>query len=251
MKSDGLILLLKFPEQGKVKTRLAKTLGNELTYGLYECFIQDLLEKCDNQHYDLHLFLTPVEKMAEMALQIGQKHGLHAQQGADLGERMKNAFITMFKLNYERCIILGSDYPNIPAQLPQKAFKYLHTAKGVIAPSTDGGYYLLGFQREEFCSDVFSHVDWSTEKVFQQTMSIFNTAGIFPKILPEGQDIDEFADLEHLINGCLNKNDSFYASHTMDFIRKHKNELEEKKKEGPTNYSNLHELTQKKMTNPF
>ena len=232
-KSDcGLILFLKFPQKGKVKTRLAKDLGDSITLKLYRCFIRDMLEKLRRLPYSLHLFAVPPEKIPALRRWLGKTgpFSLHPQEGCSLGERMKHAFEKMFQAGYESCIITGSDLPDLPLSVPAEAFGALKTHEAVIAPTPDGGYYILGFQRRHFCKAVFENIKWSTELVFQQTMTVFKQKKIRVKILREWQDVDDFNDLEDLIKRNMKVDGESNASRTMKFLMKHKDKIMRKRK---------------------
>jgi rSAM/selenodomain-associated transferase 1 len=225
MKRRGLILFLKYPEVGKVKTRLAKDIGDTLAAGLYECFVSDLVEKLVTLDCDLHLFMTPREKLEDMQEWLAAELPLHVQEGADLGERMEHAFLKLFRLGYETCVIMGSDLPDVPVEIPREAFKCLEFNPAVIGPSQDGGYYLIGFQRSSFCRAVFHQVEWSTEQVFRQTMAIFQREALKPEILREWQDIDSVEDLEDLFDRSLDNSVPFNSSRTMRYLQQHRQEI--------------------------
>jgi rSAM/selenodomain-associated transferase 1 len=218
---NGLILLVRFPEIGKVKTRLAEKIGDELTLGLYECFVRDTVDRLKKLDCDLHVFVTPGEQLINMKLWLREDFPLHPQEGDDLGERMKNAFSKMFKLGYTSCVIMGSDMPDVPVTV--EAFRKLANADAVIAPTEDGGYYLLGFRRDNFLPGVFHRVEWSTEKVFAQTMDIFFKSKRTPVILPVWWDIDTYSDLLAFFRRNEN-NDAFQTSHTMKYMLTHRSQ---------------------------
>ena len=226
-KNCGLIFFLKYPQKEKIKTRLAKVIGDSFTLELYRCFILDMLEKLKNLPYPLHLFIAPPEKVPAMRQWLGKglPISFHPQEGGDLGERMKNAFEKMFQLGYNSCIIMGSDFPDLPLSVPIEAFEKLKTFGAVIAPTLDGGYYLLGFQRDHFCRTVFQNVEWSTDRVFQQTMNIFKQTNARVKTLRKWRDVDDLDDLEDLLERNIKGNSEFKESHTMRFLIKHKGKI--------------------------
>jgi rSAM/selenodomain-associated transferase 2/rSAM/selenodomain-associated transferase 1 len=201
-KKKGLFMFLKYPEKGKVKTRLAQSVGDIKAVELYKEFVEELLAKLQKQNYDLHLFFTPTEREKEIKEWLDTDLPLHPQKGDDLGERMNHAFLEMFNLGYDTCVITGSDCPDVPAEVFDEAFDALESNKAVIAPTKDGGYYLLGFQRDNLCEKVFQHISWSTEKVFQQTITILNHEGYTPTTLRQWQDIDTIEDFNDM---CLRR----------------------------------------------
>ena len=219
----GLVLFLKYPQKGTVKTRLAKRIGDTLTLRLYECFIRDMLDKSIALPYDLHIFVASPDKVAAMYQWLGRDLPVHGQKGRNLGERMKQTFEKMFQLGYESCVLMGSDFPDLPASVVTGAFAGLETSEAVIAPAVDGGYYLIGFQRLHFCESVFQNVAWSTERVFQQTMDIFKQEKIRVKILRKWWDVDDFDELKNFME--RNINSDFANSRTMKFLLQHKKEI--------------------------
>lgn len=218
----GIIFFLKYPRKGKVKTRLAAKKGETFTLKLYECFIADMLRKLGtaaSEAFHVHLFLTPGETIPGMfrwLATIGEKFPIHAQEGENLGERMVHAFEQMFRMEYETCILIGSDLPDLPARVLEDALRSLTVSDAVIGPTWDGGYYLLGFRRDTFCRDVFHGIRWSTGTVFRETMKIFRRKGLQVKILPRWRDVDDADDLEAFME--RNKNSDFKDSETMRFL---------------------------------
>lgn len=203
---------------GKVKTRLAHAIGDEAALKLYKCFVKDTVEKLKKLDCDIHLFLTREATKGDMRAWLGSNLPRHVQEGNDLGERMKNAFYDMFGLGYGSCLVMGTDLPDVPLTVPVEAFHKLEKSGAVIAPSEDGGYYLLGFQRAGFLPAVFHRVEWGTDKVFSQTLDIFQRHQRSPLILPVWWDVDDIGDLEDLFRRNQN-NQAFQSSHTMKVLR--------------------------------
>ena len=223
----GLVFFLKYPQKGKIKTRLAKVIGDSVTLELYQCFIRDMLDKLKRLPYPLHLFIAPPGKVPAMHRWLGEDYSIsfHPQEGNDLGERMKNAFENMFQSGPDYCILMGSDFPDLPLAVPAAALAELKTNEAVIAPTVDGGYYLLGFQRDHFCRAVFQNLEWSTDRVFQQTMNIFQQKNLRVKTLPRWRDVDDIEDLEDLLERNIDGKSEFQDSRTMRFLIKHKEKI--------------------------
>ncbi len=215
----GIIFLLKYPQKGKVKTRLASEKGETFTLKLYECFVRDMLKKLGTVESHVHLFLTPgdtVPAMHRWLAGTGERFPVHAQEGRDLGERMAHAFGHMFRVGCETCIIIGSDLPDLPVPVLEEALESLSGSEAVIGPTVDGGYYLLGFRRDTFCRDVFRGIPWSTDTVFQETMEIFRRRGYRVKTLRRRRDVDDARDLDAFIE--RNRAGDFSDSETMRFL---------------------------------
>ncbi len=126
-------------------------------------------------------------------------HYLYMRQiGENLGERMKNAFIEAFSMNFRRVVLIGSDIPGLPLEFIEEAFTSLEETDVVIGPSLDGGYYLIGFKDKKFCPAAFKGIPWSTERVFEETMKVLKREGLTVHTLQPQRDIDTIEDLKSL-----------------------------------------------------
>lgn len=191
MKKDLLIVFLRAPERGRVKTRLAATLGDDRALAIY----RELLD------HTLHVS-APVRctKQAWYAdgipdIDIAADHGFAAriQQGKDLGERMAHAIANGFDDGYDRVMIIGTDCPGISTTVLEEAFAALDQQDAVIGPARDGGYYLLGMRR--MIPDVFHDKVWSSDTVLRSTIADLDRLDATYSLLPELIDVDTEADL--------------------------------------------------------
>ncbi|MBI2470333.1 MAG: TIGR04282 family arsenosugar biosynthesis glycosyltransferase [Planctomycetes bacterium] len=203
----ALIIFLKYPEPGKVKTRLAKALGDEKACSIYKLLAERVIKSVFSKNpltYDVHIFFTPDDKNNEITAwlksildnnqAIGAKYS--PQKGSDLGERMSNAFEQIFcGKGCKRGIIIGTDCPEIDATLIENAFDLLKGKDIIIGPCKDGGYYLLGMSKH--VHDLFVDIDWSTDQVFSQTMEKVQKNNLSCGILKTLTDIDTIEDLQH------------------------------------------------------
>ena len=117
----------------------------------------------------------------------------HVQTGEDLGERMFNAFSDVLK-THDNAVIIGSDCPTLTADILTMAFEKLENNDFVVGPSTDGGYYLLGFGQNNATDFIFKNMDWSTESVLPTTLKRISAQGKTAFLLPELTDVDEEKD---------------------------------------------------------
>ncbi|OPY13114.1 MAG: 2-phospho-L-lactate guanylyltransferase [Syntrophus sp. PtaB.Bin001] len=195
MDKRKILLFVKYPEPGKVKTRLEPLLDSNCAARLYGCFVLDLLETLIGTGYALRIVYDAPGKREEIARLFGEHYDYRPQEGADLGERMKKAFLSSFAEGVTSVVLLGSDLPDLPGAVLKEAFSALEEFDGVLGPSVDGGYYLVGFRREGFCPSVFDGIPWSTENVFPETMSRFHKARRTVSLLPPGRDLDTPEDL--------------------------------------------------------
>lgn len=156
IKDRCLILFVKYPEKGKVKSRLAQSWTDDLAAGLYENFVNDMIVTLEKGSFSLRIYFHPPEKEEEVKKLWGEKYQYAAQRGADLGERMKNAFLQEFAAGFQMVVLIGSDCPDLPVDIIAESFRVLENKTGsVIGPAADGGYYLIGFRKDTFCPEIF------------------------------------------------------------------------------------------------
>lgn len=208
--TNVLIIFLKYPEPGKVKTRLARVIGNEKACEVYTRLAEGILKNISSKkpgRYDLSIFYAPADKGNEIrswlkpVLNDDSETGIQyiPQEGDDLGERMSNAFHRVLRAKeYTKAypcnaVIIGTDCPGIDIALIESAFGILHEKDVVIGPSEDGGYYLLGMSR--FIPDLFKDIAWSTDRVFSQTIKRIQKNDLSCDLLKVLIDIDTPEDL--------------------------------------------------------
>ncbi len=200
-----LIIFLKYPEPGKVKTRLAKDIGDEKACAVYKSLAENVIKNIFTKNpgtYNVHIFFTPADRETEIMTWLkpilddnqGIKTQFRTQEGSNLGKRMSTAFKEILQeKGCKKCIIIGTDCPEIDATLIENAFGVLKEKDVVIGPCRDGGYYLLGMSRP--ASDLFVDIDWSTDRVFEQTMEKVRKNILSYGILKTLVDIDTMEDL--------------------------------------------------------
>lgn len=191
-----LMVVVKEPVVGQVKTRLAAGVGGAYALALYQAFVADTIATARMvPGVDLGLVFWPPSAHAYFH-RLCQDAVLFPQHGADLGERLLTAFEQAHAAGYERCVIMSSDSPNLPADYLQHAFALLDQASVVLGPCEDGGYYLIGLRTPQ--PVLFRDITWSTEVVYQQTLERAEEAGLQLATLPGWYDIDTAADLNRL-----------------------------------------------------
>ncbi len=199
MELDQLGVFAKYWEPGKVKTRLATSLGAPVAAELYYSFLTAVIENCDHAFDDRRvLAYAPPERRGAFSDLAEDGWRLEPQSAGDLGRRMQQYFATAFKSGCERVVLIGSDSPNLPPDHIRIAFQHLESEQVVLGPSEDGGYYLIGARFE--LPDIFSDISWSTGEVFSQTVERLRHAGTRWHELPCWYDVDELADLRRLHN---------------------------------------------------
>jgi len=124
---------------------------------------------------------------------------IRRQEGRDLGARMANAFTAAFREGRERVLLIGSDIPQLYTDLIDEFFHRLEEYPLVIGPAADGGYYLIGFRRDSFQPAVLEGIDWSTNRVYSQTLRRAEAAGLSVFTGKTLRDIDTLSDLDSLL----------------------------------------------------
>jgi rSAM/selenodomain-associated transferase 1 len=217
-RNDSCILLFaKSPAGGQVKTRLAAEIGEDFTVELYRRFVEDLISLIANLDVHLELCFYPPHTRLDFSEWLGEQYCYAPQVGDNLGERLKSAFDGAFEEDFSKVVAIGSDSPDLPQDFLRQAFKKLELHDVVIGPSSDGGYYLIGFSRTSFLPAAFDDIAWSTSNVCKQTLEILKRHSLNIHLLPEWYDVDTRSDLERLI--ARNKDTAFAESKTAALIR--------------------------------
>lgn len=186
-----LLIFIKNPEAGKVKTRLAKSIGDLEALQIYKKLLKRTLTVAAQSEVRKQVwYSTFIDKEDEISTDTFEKY---LQTGSDLGARMSGAFQQAFKDGADRVVIIGSDCPDLNEDVLEDAFKQLENCDLVIGPSEDGGYYLLGMNR--FYGALFNDVEWSTESVLESTIDRASEIGLNIEKLPVLNDIDTVEDL--------------------------------------------------------
>ena len=180
-----VVLFTRYPEPGKAKTRLIPALGKEGAARLHRSLTAQTVAAVQAAGLALEVRTTgaPIARFTDWLGPLA----IIDQGDGDLGEKLARAgppWPTIF---------IGADAPDLTAELLHNAADAMVHAPAVIGPAADGGYWLLGLR--EAVSGVFEGIDWSTDRVFAQTMARLNDAGISPIVLPELADCDRPEDL--------------------------------------------------------
>jgi rSAM/selenodomain-associated transferase 1 len=214
----SIILFVKAPEKGMVKSRLASALGEETALHIYKSFVLDIIDMLKKRAQPLKICFHPADSKETVVNWLGEGFSYMPQRGEDLGERMENAFVDSFSEGIAKVVLIGSDIPDLPSTVIDEAFSSLDFTDAVIGPASDGGYYLIGFRKSTFLADVFHGVPWSAGAVFRETMKIFGRSGLRVHVLPEWYDVDTLNDLRSLF--IRNTDTEFRESQSMSICRK-------------------------------
>jgi uncharacterized protein len=216
-------MMVRTPEKGRVKTRLAASLSESFVVDLYKHFISDLLAMLNQGHHQFTIYYDPPDTESEISAWLGNHFRYKPQSGDTLGERIRNALCEQFEEGYKNIIVIGSDSPDLPGSFLDEALLSLEENDAVVGPSRDGGYYLIGFHKEAFLTEAFDGIDWGTERVYVQTMTVFQKHVYNVHVLQEWYDIDRFEDLKDFF--LQNINSDFAHSNTMRFLLDYRDNL--------------------------
>lgn len=214
---ECVLFYVKWPEPGKVKTRLAVDIGAGHAAGLYRCFILDMLAALAQNPQPIYICYAPADAGTNFRRWLGPAYRYLPQSGTDLGARMQHSFQQAFQLGFKSACLLGSDLPALPPEYVTEAFTRLYQYDSVIGPSKDGGYYLIGFRRTTFFPDIFQDVAWSQPTVYQATLRKYVHRGTTFFTLFPWDDIDNWRDLQQWYQ--QHQHDECRVPHTCAYIQ--------------------------------
>lgn len=189
-----LLIFVKDPIKGQVKTRLAVGIGEENALSVYKqllTYTKDIVQYVETDievHYSNRINDND----------LWNDYTKHLQSGDTLGDRMEKAFANGFEKGFEQVVIIGSDCADIESSHIQNAFEALDKNNMVLGPAEDGGYYLLGMNK--LYRDIFSEKSWSTANLFEETLYSISELGLSSYLLPRLSDIDTVNDLKNRKN---------------------------------------------------
>jgi len=146
---------------------------------------------------------TPVGAESAYNDILSPDFSLLPQRGDKFGERLHFAVEDLLKCSFESICLIDSDSPTVPTKSFAEAVELLSASddRVVLGPSDDGGYYLIGVKKPH--RQLFEQIDWSTERVLDQTIQRATEIGIEVKLLPTGYDVDDDASLRRLCSELL------------------------------------------------
>jgi rSAM/selenodomain-associated transferase 1 len=183
----------KYPEPGRVKTRLAKDIGPAAAADFYRRIAELVLKRTWplDSAYQRIVFHTP-DAMRRCFEKWLRNEVLRVQRGADVGERMANALEEMFEMGAEKAIVVGADIPGLHRGIIDLAFRELDSADIVVGPAMDGGYYLIGMKSTH--PEIFLNIDWGTARVFEKTVLNIIKMGLQYRTVETLFDVDSLDD---------------------------------------------------------
>jgi rSAM/selenodomain-associated transferase 1 len=222
----ALAVMTKAPRPGHVKTRLVPPLTPDEAAQLNRCFLRDTAAAMSRNAKNIarHIAVyTPIGTEADYIDILPFRFELLPQRGVEFGERLINATEDLFHIGFSSVCLIDSDSPTVPAKVYVQAAKLLSTEDDriVLGPSDDGGYYLIGLK--QLHRRVFEEIEWSTERVLEQTIDRARELKIPVELLPTGYDVDDRATLRRLCNELLNPDSTAtieVAPHTREFMKR-------------------------------
>lgn len=207
-----LAIFAKYWTPGTVKTRLAARVGDEIAASLHQLFFTTLAARLRNVGDQRTMVVAPAAAANQFAQLANHQWNVVTQSGGDLGDRLDYFCKQQFARGHQRLVIIGADCPQIPAEHIAQSFLALQDHDVVLGKTEDGGYYLIGLRR---ALPIFDPIDWGSSQVFQQTIALVQTAGASLYELRSERDIDNYEDLDWLLEHL----ESFPAGHFSTELR--------------------------------
>ncbi|MEN9576202.1 MAG: hypothetical protein RL514_4057 [Verrucomicrobiota bacterium] len=194
--ASRLVVFVKAPRPGVVKTRLAQTLGAAAACAAYRQIVEVLLTHLAPLPA-VELCFTPADASADIAPWLRPEWTAVPQADGDLGERLHAAFTEHFLADAEQVVIIGSDCPTVTATDIEDAWVALDGHDVVLGPALDGGYWLIGLRAPQ--PALFTGIPWSTAAVFGETMRRARESDLRVALLRELADVDTEADWQRWV----------------------------------------------------
>jgi rSAM/selenodomain-associated transferase 1 len=195
-----LLVFARLPERGRVKTRLAQSIGDDRALAVYEAMLHDLLASIgqSSPETEIEILWAPSENAnGEILTRAFGDFPTAMQTGQSLGDRLAMAFSERFFFHAtQKIIAIGVDDPMLPRALIDQALGLLDSCEWVVGPAADGGYYLIGCRAATFDPEVFQDIDWGSSTVFAATLDKIRDWQNCVAVLPLRHDIDVAEDLE-------------------------------------------------------
>ena len=189
MNKELIIVFVKNILLGKVKIILAKTIGDEGAFNIYSELVKITETETTKVDTDRRIYFSDAIINSKWP-----KDSKYVQEGSNLGERMKNAFIEAFNDDYEKVVLIGSDLPDISKHIIAQGLDALKKHDVVFGPAEDGGYYLIGLTKPYY--QVFDNKPWSQPNLLETTLNDLKNQNIKFTLLQTLNDIDTFEDLK-------------------------------------------------------
>lgn len=186
-----LIIFYNNPELGKVKTRLAASIGDAKAYSIYLLLCEHTISITEKLTVPKALYYSDfIDRNDNWSNNTFQKY---TQTGDDIGEKMANAFRLGFNNGYRSICIIGTDCLDLTSSIINEAFRKLLTHDVVIGPANYGCYYLMGMNFLH--GELFTDKKWGTTEVLEDTFHTIKLLGLSYWELEPLNHIDDEKDL--------------------------------------------------------
>ncbi len=199
---NAIIVFVKAPVPGRVKTRLQVPLSEVQVARLYEAFVRDVVWGARlsgaadvTVAYEAHPKRPDLTWFEDLAFPEDAPRWFPQAKG-DLGARLIAAFDRAFRAGAEKVVVIGSDCPDLDPGILRQAFARLDDVRAVLGPAEDGGYYLIGLRAP--MPHLFTKMDWSESTVLKRTLERLRLRGETFRLMPMHSDVDTFGDLKSL-----------------------------------------------------
>jgi len=196
-----LIIFTRYPEVGRVKTRLIPALGPQGAADLQERMTEDTLRTAEaaaaENGLDLEIHHAG-SNTEQMAAWLGPHRSYRGQGSGDLGDKLARAFADAFREHYHQVMIIGADCPALTPRTLADGFAGLRDHELVLGPAADGGYYLIGLSRP--CPELFAGQPWGSDTLLSATIDVARKLDLTFHLLEELADVDRPEDLKTFSN---------------------------------------------------
>ncbi len=190
---QSILLFIKAPQIGKVKTRLAATIGDAKALKIYRKLVERQITSLPKET-DLTVYFAPNDAAIEIANWLGNDFKLQPQCNGELGERLDSGISETFSKGSEKVICIGGDCPKLNNSHIQAAFSALDSVDVVFGPTDDGGYYLIGLNAPK--TELFQNIPWSASNTLKASIAVTEALGLKHAMLETLYDIDDQSSLQ-------------------------------------------------------
>lgn len=216
INKNAVIIFCRYPAEGKVKKRLAEITGSAFAAECYRLFVEKLISECkkiNSGETQCFIFYSdPLDKKIVKEW-LGPGFEYFPQKGSGIGERMHNSYKKIFNIGFKKVLLIGTDIPDLSADVINHSLIDLDNADYVIGPALDGGFYLLGMKKHN--AHIFDNIKWSNENVLNSLIQKISADDKTIAYAEELTDIDTIDDLRNWLNS-INEN---YSNDLKGIIR--------------------------------
>jgi rSAM/selenodomain-associated transferase 1 len=201
MNTNAIIVFAKNPKLGFCKTRLAKTIGDEKATAFFVDSMREVSKSVYEMGGDCFVFFAgDLPAVDSDTAKIWDRSEWRKQSDGDLGERIFEAFKSVYAMGYQKVQLIGTDCPELTKDDLKDGFNILKKKQVVYGPANDGGYYLVGFGPDfgDSYRSLFEGFEWSTSEVLDESLKRCDSGGLEYGLLEELVDVDFYEDLEEV-----------------------------------------------------